>query len=175
LYIVQGPFSVAPCQTLALRFATVASLYGGPAVKMVTRWLKRRWAVPCPTRTQHCPRRASWPTPGPAPSDWWCTDSWRRWRRRWTSSPWLRKINNPLKSAQYNPARRTRRAARGQVRTIGDQHALAEQLRTGWGTVSFNASCGREAIARGCANTHTAALQQQPPRRPKSHIPESTL
>jgi hypothetical protein len=27
LCIVQGPFSTAPCQTLALRFATVASLY----------------------------------------------------------------------------------------------------------------------------------------------------
>ena len=29
--IVQRPFSVAPCQTLALRFATFASLYGGGA------------------------------------------------------------------------------------------------------------------------------------------------
>jgi hypothetical protein len=27
LSLVQGPFSVAPCQTLALRFATFASLY----------------------------------------------------------------------------------------------------------------------------------------------------
>jgi hypothetical protein len=29
LSIVQGPFSVAPCRTLALRFATLSSLYGG--------------------------------------------------------------------------------------------------------------------------------------------------
>jgi hypothetical protein len=37
LSIVQGPFSVAPCQTLALRFATCASLYqGGGAVRFLT-------------------------------------------------------------------------------------------------------------------------------------------
>jgi hypothetical protein len=29
LSIVQGPFSVAPCQTLTLRFAPFASLWGG--------------------------------------------------------------------------------------------------------------------------------------------------
>jgi hypothetical protein len=30
LFIVQGPFSIAPCQTLAVRFATFASLYVAP-------------------------------------------------------------------------------------------------------------------------------------------------
>jgi hypothetical protein len=34
LSIVQGAFSVAPCQTLALRFTTSASLYG---VQLVNR------------------------------------------------------------------------------------------------------------------------------------------
>ena len=38
LSLVQGPFSVAPCQTLALRFATVASLYGlhGAEIAFIT-------------------------------------------------------------------------------------------------------------------------------------------
>jgi hypothetical protein len=30
LFIIQGPFSVAPCQTLVSRFATFSSLYGRP-------------------------------------------------------------------------------------------------------------------------------------------------
>jgi hypothetical protein len=33
--IVQGSFSVSPCQTLALRFATFASLYARPSVVQV--------------------------------------------------------------------------------------------------------------------------------------------
>jgi hypothetical protein len=49
LSIVQGPFSVAPCQTLLVRFATFSSLYGS------------RFAVPGHTHTK--------PRPPPLPTE----------------------------------------------------------------------------------------------------------
>jgi hypothetical protein len=50
LSIVQGPFSVAPCQTLTLRFATFASLN--------RRRSSRRWSSsPCRSPRPGCRRR----------------------------------------------------------------------------------------------------------------------
>jgi hypothetical protein len=41
--IVQGPFSVAPCQTLMLRFATFASLYASVSLVELSHNQKRRF------------------------------------------------------------------------------------------------------------------------------------
>jgi hypothetical protein len=51
LFIVQGPFSVAPCQTLISRFATFSSPYGGAsgaAASGTTTRRQRAWPSSCP-------------------------------------------------------------------------------------------------------------------------------
>ena len=57
--IVQGPFSVAPCQNLRLRFATFASLYvdGNGVVSLLSLRSHRRWILKPTVILKHLGRR----------------------------------------------------------------------------------------------------------------------
>jgi hypothetical protein len=50
LSIIQGPFSVAPCQTLVSRFAIFASLQGMSELEVARAKLRRAAAVPPPSQ-----------------------------------------------------------------------------------------------------------------------------